>query len=321
MREHEVPVPRGRDVLLRVMATSLNYRERMIIVDGVYSLPLKPDLIPACDGAGEVITVGPDVATLRAGDRVAASVFPRWLDGPFDRRFADQLGGSLDGMLSEYVLLDEDALVRIPPHLTYEEAATFPCAGVTAWHALTAMAAPLAGETILILGSGSVALFALTFARAFGVRTIIVTSSPAKAARLRELGADHTIDYHESPDWQVVVRELTDGRGVDRVVELGGAATLGRSIAAVALSGRIALVGALGGAAQIAASALAGNVYSLERISLGSRAHFEAMNRSVAQHELRPVIDRVYPFDEAPAAFADLIERERVGKVVIRVAV
>jgi NADPH:quinone reductase-like Zn-dependent oxidoreductase len=183
------------------------------------------------------------------------------------------------------------------------------------------MAAPLAGETILILGSGSVALFALTFARAFGVRTIIVTSSPAKAARLRELGADHTIDYHESPDWQVVVRELTDGRGVDRVVELGGAATLGRSIAAVALSGRIALVGALGGAAQIAASALAGNVYSLERISLGSRAHFEAMNRSVAQHELRPVIDRVYPFDEAPAAFADLIERERVGKVVIRVAV
>jgi NADPH:quinone reductase-like Zn-dependent oxidoreductase len=319
LHTEDVPAPIGRQALVRVVATSLNYRERMILMQGRYSLPLRPDLIPVCDGAGEVVALGPEATRLHVGERVAASVFPRWIDGPFSRLYADQLGGSLDGMLTEYTVLDEDALVLIPAHLSYEEAAAFPCAGVTAWNALT-WGSPLApGQSVLVLGSGSVSLFALQFAKLFGARAIVTTSSAQKAQSLRELGADEVIDRNQTPDWDRAVRELTSGQGVDRVVEVGGGATLAQSIAATATEGRIALVGAVA-TGSIEPSALSAGVYTMYRLALGSRAHFIAMNRAVAASGLRPVIDRTFAFGEAPAAFDYFFERDRIGKVVIRVA-
>jgi NADPH:quinone reductase-like Zn-dependent oxidoreductase len=317
LRTEDVPAPDGRQVLVRVVATSLNYRERLILVEGRYPLPLKPDLIPVCDGAGEVVAIGPQVTQVRIGDRVAGSVFARWIDGPFSRAYADQLGGSLDGMLTEYALLEEDALVQIPAHLSYEEAAAFPCAGVTAWNALTWGTPLLPGQSVLVLGSGGVSLFALQFAKLFGARAIVTTSSAEKADVLRDLGADEVIDRNVTADWDRAVRDLTGGAGVDRVVEVGGAATIARSIASTATEGRIALVGALG-SGTIEPGALSAGVYTMHRLALGSRAHFLAMNRAVSASGLRPVIDRTFSFDDAPAAFAYFFERDRIGKVVIR---
>lgn len=320
MRERQLPEPGHRQVLVRVVAASLNYRERMIIVDDNYSLPIKkPDFIPLCDGAGEVAAVGPEVTRLQVGDRVAASVFPRWIDGPFSFEFADQLGGALDGMLSEYVLLDEDALVRIPEHLSYEEAAAFPCAGVTAWHTLTSAQPLLPGHDVLVLGSSAVSLFAIRLAKLFGARVLATTSSATKAQALRDLGADDVIDYNSVPEWHLAVRQLTGGRGVDRVVETGGTTTTARSISSVAIGGVITKVGAFGGDAPFDVSVLRRGVFTWENIALGSRAHFLAMNRAVAFARLRPVIDRVFEFDDAPRAFRYNFERETIGKVVIRV--
>lgn len=321
LRERELLSPGAGQVLVRIAATSLNYRERMIIVDDRYPLPIKrPEFIPVCDGAGEVMAIGPDVTKVGIGDRVAGSVFARWIDGPFSIEFADQLGGSLDGMLTEYALLDENAVVPIPGHLSYEEAAAFPCAGVTAWNALTCASALLPGQDVLVLGSGGVSLFAIQFARLFGVRVIATTSSPAKARRLRDLGADDVIDYHTTPEWHVLVRELTNGRGVDRVIETGGIDTTARSIASIAFGGVIARVGSLGGSSEsVDPSILRRGVYTWQHVALGSRAHFKAMNRAVAHTELRPVIDRIFEFEEAPEAFRYYFDREDVGKVIIRV--
>ena len=318
LREHEVAKPGRRQALVRMVATSLNYRERMILVDGVYPLPIKPDLIPLCDGAGDVIAIGPDVTRVRVGDRVAANVFARWIDGPFAFAHADQLGGSLDGLLTEYALLDDDAFVAIPPHLSYEEAAAFPCAGVTAWNAITAGGALLPGQTVLVQGSGSVSVFGLQFAKLFGARVIATTSSKAKAPALREIGADDVIDSREIPDWDRAVRELMSGRGADRAIDVGGPTTLARSIAALAPDGHVALVGGLGGSAALDPAALAG-VFRLQRIALGNRAHFEAMNRAVCAAQLRPIIDRAFAFDDAHQAFRYFFERDAIGKVIIRV--
>jgi NADPH:quinone reductase-like Zn-dependent oxidoreductase len=314
-----VPEPGPRQALVRVVATSLNYRERMILVDNNYPLPVKqPEFVPVCDGAGEVVATGDGVTNVRTGDRVAASVFARWMDGAFSDAFADQLGGSLDGMLQEYALLDADALVPIPAHLSYEEAAAFPCAGVTAWHALTCAGPLLPGETVLVLGSGGVALFAVQFAKLFGARVIATTSSPAKAQMLRALGADDVIDYREQPDWYRAVRDLTAGRGADRIVETGGSATTANALASVARGGCIAMVGAFGGTAAFDPVAIRRGVYTLERLALGSRAHFLAMNRAVAHACLRPQIDRVFDFEAAHAAFGYAFDREAAGKVIIR---
>lgn len=320
LRTREVQEPAGRQILVRVIAVSLNYRERMIIVDDAYPLPVKrPWFIPVCDGACEVVATGPQVTRVRVGDRVAAAVFPRWLDGRLSVEVADQLGGSLDGTLTEYMLLDEDAAVHIPPHLSYEEAATFPCAGVTAWHALTSVRTLLPGEDVLVLGTGGVALFAVQFAKLFGARVIATTSSPAKARILREIGADDVVDYSAVQDWHLAVRELTGGRGVDRIVEIGGADTIARSVASIAIGGIIALVGAFGGEGTLGASALRRGVYTLQRVALGNRAHFLAMNRAVGRATLRPLIERVFPFERVPEGFAHFFERSTgVGKVVIR---
>src|SRR5262245_6826605 len=226
--EHPIPEPGYHEVLIRVRANSLNARE-LLGLRGVYPLPVKPDVVMGADGSGEIVAVGPAVSRVKIGDRVAAAMFPRWVDGPIDWEYAPQLGGSLDGMLSEYVVLSEQAVVLIPDHLSLEEAATLPCAAVTAWTALKGERKLQAGDTVLTLGSGGVSLFALQFAKLFGARVIVTTSSEDKVSRLKAVGADDVINYRTTPDWYMAVRELTKGRGVDQVVDVGGG-TLEQSI-------------------------------------------------------------------------------------------
>ena len=199
LREHEKPTPGPHEVLLKVRANSLNSRE-LLVLRGTYPLPVKPDVVMGSDGAGEVVEIGPGVTRVAVGDRVVASMFPRWIAGRIDWEYAPQLGGSLDGMMTEFIVLSEDALVRIPDHFTYEEAATLPCAGVTAWNALMGARRLKAGDTVLTLGSGSVSLFALQFAKACGARAITTTSSDEKAEKLKAVGADGVINYRTTPD-------------------------------------------------------------------------------------------------------------------------
>lgn len=325
IREHEIPVPGPRDVLVQVQATSLSFRELLILLLGYYPLPIRPDVIPVSDGAGTVVAVGANVTRIKVGERVAGALFPHWLDGPFTWDTAAQLGGSLDGMLTEYALLPEEGAVPIPAHLSFEEAATLPCAGVTAWNALTGGLPLQAGETVLTLGSGGVSLFALQFAKCFGARVIATTSSEEKAERLKALGADEVINYRTTPEWHVVVRDLTGGRGVDRVIEVGGPGTTEQSIKSTKCSGEVALIGALArdvsmsetNDSTVLSTAFAG-VVTLRNIAAGSRAHFIAMNRAITVNRLQPVIDRVFPFDDAQAAYQYYAEAHPFGKVIIR---
>jgi NADPH:quinone reductase-like Zn-dependent oxidoreductase len=317
VREHERPEPVGQQVLVRLRASSLNYRELMIL-DGWYSLPVKADVVPCCDGAGEVVGVGDQVRRLRVGDRVSAAVFPRWRDGRFRLAVADQLGGTLDGMLREYALLDEDALVTIPEHLTYEQAATLPCAAVTAWNALTGGRGLVPGERVLTLGSGAVSLFAVQLASALGAHVIATTSGPEKATRLRALGAHEVIDYHATPAWPERVRALTDDAGVDHVIEVVG--QLDQSIRAAAPLAEIAFVGLLGeDAARIPLDPklLWTAAIDVRRIAVGSRAQFQAMNDALETHRLVPVIERIFTFDEAIDAFRYYQAHRPMGKLVI----
>jgi NADPH:quinone reductase-like Zn-dependent oxidoreductase len=319
MREHERPRPGPRELLLRMHATSLNFREISILKHGRYPLPVKPDVIGLCDGAGEVVELGAGATQFAVGDRVVASIFPRWQDGPFRIDRAAQLGGSLDGMLADYVALPEDSLVGIPPHLSYEEAAAVPCAAVTAWNALAGAAPPRPGETVLVQGSGGVSLFALQFAKSFGARVIATTSSDAKAEALRALGADEVLDYRLRPDWPCEVRRLTQGVGVQHVIEVGGG--LAHAYAAVSLGGEVALVGTLGGAAQPLDAAVAfASGATLRPIAAGSRAQLASALRAMDAHRLRPVIARTFGFDEVAAALAWYEAGQAFGKVVIRVA-
>jgi NADPH:quinone reductase-like Zn-dependent oxidoreductase len=314
--EHDEPTPGPREALVRVRANSLNFRE-LLVLRGTYPLAVKPDVIMGADGAGEVVALGPGVTRVRVGDRVAAAMFPRWIDGPIAWEYAPQLGGSLDGMMTEYVALGEDALVRLPDHLSFEEGATLPCAAVTAWNALNGARRLQAGETVLTLGSGGVSLFALQLARLSGARVIATTSSDGKAERLRELGAHAVVNYRTTPDWPDEVRRLTGGRGVDQVVETAGT-TLDRSIRATAIEGLINFVGRLGEAPMLLKSdALYASVTTLRVVFAGNRAHFEAMNRASAVAGMRPVVDRVFPFDEVPAAFRYFEDVRPFGKVVI----
>lgn len=321
LQDVEPPVPGHGEVLVKVHAVSLNYREISILVHGRYPLPVKPDVVACSDGAGEVVALGPGVTRLAPGQRVVASIFPHWQDGPFGLSRAAQLGGSLDGMLAQHVVLPEAALIPVPAHLSYDEAAALPCAGATAWHALHGGARPLQpGDDVLTLGSGGVSLWALQLARAGGARVIATTSSEAKAERLRALGADAVVNYRDTPEWAGAVRALTGNAGVQRVVELGGAATLAQSLRAVAVSGEVAFIGTLAqGPSAIDAGALFASGATLRVIAAGSTAHLVQMVRTVAVNRLRPPVERVFGFDDAREAFAHYARGEGFGKVVIRV--
>jgi NADPH:quinone reductase-like Zn-dependent oxidoreductase len=320
VKEHDIPVPGPREVLIRVRACSLNFRELMILIRGFYPLPVRPDVVPVSDGAGEVVAVGAGVSRAKVGDRVVGAVFPYWIDGSYTRDAAAQLGGSLNGMLTEYALLPEEGVVHIPGHLSFEQAATLPCAGVTAWNALTGGRILLAGDTVLTLGSGGVSLFTLQFAKLFGTRVIATTSSEEKAERLKALGADAVINYRTTPDWHVAVRELTAGQGVDHVVEVGGPGTIVQSIKSTRVSGEVAMVGSLAADSSadigMQSTAWAGLV-TLRSIAIGTRAQFLKMNRAIAVNALKPVIDRVFPFEEAKAAYRYYQEAQPFGKVII----
>jgi len=316
LREHDEPKPGPREVLIKVKANSLNFRE-LSVLRGNYPLPVKPDVVMGADGAGEIVSVGPGVNRVKVGDRVAAAMFPRWIDGPIDWEYAPQLGGSLDGMLAEFIVLSEDAVVHIPEHLSFEEAATLPCAAVTAWNALTGARKLQPGDTVLTLGSGGVSLFALQFAKFSGARVIATTSSDEKAERLRAAGADDVINYRATPAWHSRVRELTEGRGVDQVVETGGG-TLEQSIQAIALNGQINFIGRLSGnASKVDINLFYNSVSTLRVIFAGNRAQFIAMNRAISMNRLKPIINRVFPFKETVDAFRYYEETQPLGKVVI----
>jgi NADPH:quinone reductase-like Zn-dependent oxidoreductase len=309
------PQPAAHEVVVHVRARSLNYRD-LLILRKLYPLPARQGIVPVSDGAGEVVAIGDGVTSLACGDRVAGVYFPRWRDGLLQPELAmEQFGCTRDGMLAEFVVAQEHAFVKIPPHLSYQEAATLPCAGVTAWSALNGPRRVVPGATVLTIGTGGVALFALQFAKLFGARVIAITSSDGKIPLLERLGADHVIDYRANPNWHQVVRDLTEGRGVDHVVETGNLETLPSSFASCAWNAECALVLALTGG-SIDTAALRGLV-TARRVFVGSRASFEAMNRAVAQHELRPIIDRVFPMAEARLAYLHVEARRQVGKVLI----
>lgn len=314
------PQPTAYQVLIRVRATSLNFRDNLVANGAYFGGPMKADLIPLSDGAGEVISVGPNVKRFKQGDKVAGTFFQTWYDGAMQYS-RPAMGGSTNGMLSELVALHEDGVVLLPDNYSFEEGATLPCAAVTAWHALLATRNPVEpGQTVLCLGTGGVSIFALQFAKAAGARVIITSSSNDKLARAKELGADEGINYKEIPDWEKKVAELTNKRGVDHIIEVGGPGTLAKSYKAVASEGQIALIG------LVAGSKGDGNPLTmmmkganLQGIYVGTTKMFEDMTRAITQHKIKPVIDRVFPFDQAPDAYRHLTTATHFGKLVIAV--
>lgn len=319
MKEHDAPSPGPFQVLVGVRANSLNSRDLRYLA-GAYRIPTRPGLVPLSDGAGEVLAVGPGVTRFRPGDRVVANFHQKWIAGKIERAFlGGDLGGSIDGMLSEQVVLHEEGLVSIPAHLSYEEAATLPCAAVTAWSALHGLTPLLAGQAVLTQGTGGVSLFALQFAKLAGATVIATTSSAAKAERLKAMGADAVINYRERPDWDAEVLALTAGRGVDLIVEVGGPSTMARSMRAAALGGQVVYLGILGGlGAGFDPECMRGRSLLLRTTNNGSRQAFEQMNAALAAARLRPVIDRVFEFDDARAAYRHLEAQAHVGKVVLK---
>jgi len=316
--ERDAPRPGPGQVLIRVHASSLNYRDLMTVL-GTYNPRQKLPLVPLSDGAGEVVEVGEGVQSLAVGDRVAGLFAQAWQAGPFSAAYRrSTLGGPRDGMLAEYVVLDQSGAVPIPDHLSFEEAATLPCAAVTAWSAVMEHGEAQPGRTVVLLGTGGVSIFALQFAALAGARVIVTSSSDEKLARARELGAWETINYRQTPEWQERVKELTDGQGADHVVEVGGAGTLQRSLTAVGIGGRVSMIGVVAGAeTTLDVRMILMRCVDLQGIVVGSRRSFEAMNRAIAYHGLRPVVDTRFGFDRAADAFRHMEAGKHFGKIVL----
>lgn len=291
-----------------------------MVLMGRYFTAVERETIPLSDAAGEVVSIGPGVTRFKAGDRVAGTFFQVWTDGPRSN-FYPALGVPLDGVLAEYVVLKEEGVVAIPPGLSFEESATLPCAGVTAWSALMVHGRPIKpGDTVLCLGTGGVSIHALQFAKATGAKVIVTSSSDEKLARAKKLGAWSGINYKTHPEWQKEVARITGGRGVDCVVEVGGIGTLARSYESVGFGGKIALIGFLGGpTGEQTPYGLMMKGGSLFGVGVGSTAMFDDMNRAIAANGIKPVVDKVFPFEEAPEAFRQFAAGNFFGKVVITV--
>ncbi len=316
--ERPDPTPGPRQVLVRVRATSLNYRDLSTIEAKNARAAPKPDLIPLSDGAGEVVAVGPGVSRVKVGDRVAGCFMQKWIGGAIDETaMASAMGGAIDGMLTELAVLEEDGVVKLPAGLSFEEGATLPCAGLTAWHALVEIGNIKAGDIVQTQGSGGVSIFALQFARMFGARVIATSSSAAKAERLKTMGAEAVIDYRATPDWDKETMRLTGGRGADITVEVGGAGTLPRSFLATRLAGRIAVIGLLSGMAELDPMPILRRNLRVQGLYVGNRQMFEAMNRAIEAGGLKPVIDKVFPFTQARDAYRHLKSQTHFGKIVI----
>ncbi len=315
--ERPVPVPGPNQVLVQMHAWSLNYRDLMTLT-GRYNPRLKLPQIPLSDGAGQIVDVGSEVKNSRIGDRIAGTFFERWISGAATDELArTALGAGRDGVLAEYVALHEDGVVPIPEHLSYAEAATLPCAALTAWNALVVEGKIKAGDTILTLGTGGVSIFALQFALLNGARVIITSSSDKKLERARQLGASETINYSQTPDWGKYVRQLTGGRGVDLVVEVGGAGTFGQSVAALRRGGTLSLIGVLAKGSDVNIVTVLMNGIRVQGIFVGSREMFSTMNAAISLHTLHPVIDRTFGFEEAVEAFALMESGKHFGKICI----
>lgn len=320
LRRVERPMPEAGpgQLLVKVAACSLNYRDLMIAkTEGI----AKPGIVPLSDGAGEVVAVGVGVEEFRVGDRVAGNFFQNWSDGPIRAEvFAQAMGGSMDGMLSEYVVLSAQNTVKIPDYYSFEEATTLPCAAVTVWNALFETTQLKPGETVLLLGTGGVSIWALQLAKAAGAHVIITSGSNEKLERAKSLGADATLNYRETPEWDKEVWKLTDKRGVDTVVEVGGAGTLEQSLRCARVGGTVALIGVLTGQNTINPMPVLYKVLNLNGVYVGSTRMFRDLNRALEQSQIRPVIDRVFAFDEVADAYRYQESGQHFGKIVIKVS-
>lgn len=321
LEDRETPVAGPGEVLVRLRAASLNYRDVMV-VNGWYNPRMRLPAIPFSDGAGEVVAVGTGVSKWRPGDRVCSTVIAGWTEGePSAEKSKTAIGaGAADGILREFAVFSEEAIARAPEHLSFEEAATLPCAALTAWNALVVSGRVKEGDSVLTLGTGGVSIFAIQFAKLFGARVIATSSSDEKLARVTELGADHTINYRTVEDWDKAVMDLTGGRGVDHVIEVGGTGTLTRSVKAVRIGGHIALIGALDMAGEFNPIPIFMKGIRVQGIFVGSRAMFEDMNLMIESSELKPVIDSVYEFEDAREALLHMSEASHFGKIVVSVA-
>ncbi len=316
LREQPERQPGPGEALVRVRATSLNYRDLGIARRAAEAI------VPLSDGAGDVLAVGEGVTRVVPGDRVAGCFMPHWLDGDATPEYIREAlgGGSTDGMLAEQVVLPAEALVKLPGHTSYEEAATLPCAAVTAWNALFEQSRPRPGQSVLLLGTGGVSIFGLQLGLLAGMRTIITSSSNEKLERAAKLGAHHGVNYREREDWEQAVLDLTEGRGVDVVLEVGGSGTFARSMAATRMGGSIVLIGGLAADSGDAAGVpLVARGIHVTRVYVGSRRMFEEMGRAFELGQIRPVIDRIFDFGEAVDAYRYLESQAHLGKVVIRV--
>ena len=315
------PGPLGPgQIRIAMRAASVNYRDFLALSGAIGARGPGGGLIPCSDGAGEVVETAPDVWRIKVGDRVALVFNPDWIGGPWQATTGVLCRGSgLPGVMQEEMVVHHSEAVILPAHLDFEEGAALPCAGVTAWHALCGAAPLMPGMSVLLQGGGGVSVFALQFARLFGARVIMTSSSPERCARLGSLGADETIDYVAEPQWDKTVRELTGGDGVDLTVEVGGAGTIDRSVAATRRGGRVALVGLLTGMPGAASAVFSAGV-SITPLMVGSRDDFQAMNRAIEFHKLRPVIDSRFTFEQLPDALLHLKSGRHMGKIVISFA-
>lgn len=320
LTDRESPSPAAGQVLVSVKASSLNYRD-LLMVRGLYNPKQKLPLIPCSDGAGTVSALGAGVTKWRVGDRVMPAFAQGWLAGePTREKLSTTLGGPLDGMLCEERVLHEDGLVRVPEHLSFEQAATLPCAGVTAWRALFDHGGLLPGQWVLVQGTGGVSMFALQFAKAAGAKVIATTSSNDKAERLRAMGVDCVINYRDTPNWSKPAREATGGRGVDVIVEVGGAGTLEQSLRAIKPGGRVSLIGVLaGGSGEVSLFPVLMQDVRVQGVIVGSREHFEQMCRGIEAWKLAPVVDRTFALADAREAMAHMASGAHVGKVVVAI--
>jgi NADPH:quinone reductase-like Zn-dependent oxidoreductase len=319
LTERVEPKPNSGQVLVKMHAASLNYRD-LLVTKGAYGTKQYKPIIPLSDGVGEVIAIGENVTRVQVGDRVAGIFMQKFISGELTPEKSNSaLGGAIDGVLAEYVVFDEQGVVKVPEHLSDEQAATLPCAAVTAWNALIVEGQLKAGDTVLLQGTGGVSIFGLQFAKITGAQVILISSSDEKLEKAQQLGADIGINYKTTPDWDEEVWRLTNKRGVDHVVEVGGAGTLSKSVRAVRYGGKVALIGVLTGkAGEVNTISILHKHVRVQGIYVGSRDMFEAMNRAIAQHQLQPVVNRVFSFNEAKEALAYLESGAHFGKVVIR---
>ena len=317
--ERPTPEPGPGQVLLKMKAATLNFRDLMT-VNGAYGPGAhKFPLVPLSDGCGEVAAVGPGVTRVKPGDRVATMFFQNWFAGePTREALSSALGGALDGVWRDTMVLSEQGVSKVPAHLSDVEVAALPCAALTAWRALVVEGGLKAGETVVVQGTGGVSIFALQFAKAAGAEVIVTSSSDEKLARAKALGADHLVNYKKVPEWAKAVREITGGRGADHVVEVGGAGTLAESLKSIRVAGHVSVIGVLTGAVKdLEIRLIMGPNAKVKGITVGSREHFEAMCRAIALHKITPVIDKTFAFGAAKEALHYMAGQGHFGKIAI----